>query len=183
MTRHSTYFPVFGFARSWVTPPSRAPTNLHKPPTRLADCGPLQATLLSRRPALRRAAAATLFHLSERDPATLLHPDGQRTDTAVHGPGTAGGGGSVEGAVFAALDNETDAGIAGGGAGGQMSLSGQVVSLPLHHRSPSLFLHRYCSIVCVVHVSCVTVMCQTDGCLSCPAQSAVPGPPRRLVGC
>jgi hypothetical protein len=48
----------------------------------------LAATLLSRRPALRGAAAGTLFHLSERDPSALLPT-------------------RIEGAVIAALDNET----------------------------------------------------------------------------
>lgn len=56
------------------------------------DCA--QATLLSPRPALRKAAAATLFHLSERDPGMLLPAQ-------------------VEGALVAALDRETNASIAG----------------------------------------------------------------------
>lgn len=53
-----------------------------------------QATLLSRRPALRRAAAATLRHLAERDPYLLL-PE------------------RIEGALFASLDGEVNGFIAG----------------------------------------------------------------------
>ena len=53
-----------------------------------------QITLLSRRPALRKAAAATLRHLAERDPHTLLSA-------------------RLEGALFASLDGEVNAAIAG----------------------------------------------------------------------
>jgi hypothetical protein len=59
----------------------------------LVVCDVLQATLLSRRPALRKAAAATLRHLAERDPYLLLPA-------------------RVEGALFAALDGESNAAIA-----------------------------------------------------------------------
>jgi len=55
----------------------------------------VQITLLSRRPALRKAAAATLRHLAERDPHMLLAA-------------------RLEGALFAALDGEANAAIAGG---------------------------------------------------------------------
>jgi hypothetical protein len=51
-----------------------------------------QATLTSKRPALRRAAAATLRHLAERDPAAILPQQ-------------------VEVSLFQALDAETDAQI------------------------------------------------------------------------
>ncbi|KAK9820084.1 hypothetical protein WJX72_005985 [[Myrmecia] bisecta] len=54
----------------------------------------LLATLTSRQPALRQAAAATLRHLAERDPAAMLPA-------------------RIEGRLFAALDNETDSAIAG----------------------------------------------------------------------
>lgn len=58
---------------------------------RLLLPGP-QATLTSKRPALRRAAAATLRHLAERDPAAILPQQ-------------------VEVSLFQALDAETDAQI------------------------------------------------------------------------
>eukprot|EP00887_Chlorella_sp_A99_P005661 scaffold1.g5661.t1 len=58
----------------------------------------LVATLGSRQPALRRAAAATLRHLAERDAHAVLEEEGR--------------GGTIVRPLFAALDAETDPGIA-----------------------------------------------------------------------
>lgn len=62
-----------------------------------------QATLTSSRPALRRAAVATLRHLAERDPATVL---AQRLELA----------------LFATLDAETDPQASGAVWEGELTL-------------------------------------------------------------